>query len=117
LYHFCSNDAPNTHLSDPDRLIFFWVGVGCLLISFLIFLYCIFSVPWKVPHDLDKSGVILAKNKTTLAFITYLHDDFIKSITTCLPKLIWRSRVCNWGIYLLTAGVIILMVIKFGAPK
>ena len=73
---------------------------------------------WIIPHDLETAEEIYANlnHNTELTFTEYLHDDYISSIHSCRPKIENKNKLFNKAIYLLVAGVIIIMVIKFGAP-
>lgn len=114
-----ANGTNLTIPEDADRQFFFWTALVFLAGAFAIFIKIISTMEWIIPHDLETSKEIYANqnHNSELAFIEYLHDDYISSINTCKPKIEDKNRIFNKAIYLLAAGVIILMVIKVGAPN
>lgn len=114
--------ANGTNLSipfDADRRFFFWAAIVMLACAFGIFIQIISTMDWIIPHDLEKSDEIYVNknHNSELSFIEYLHDDYIEAIKECRPSIEKKNKLFNKAIYLLAAGVIILMVIKFGAPQ
>lgn len=104
---------------DNDRTLVFATGILFLSLAFGIFLWIISTVQWSFPHNLKSAKEILTdKNISTEdEFLEYIHDDFVivngrnNSIVTS------KCKKFNWSVYLLSAGVIIIMVIKFGGPQ
>lgn len=105
------------HIPDgSDRRVFYFAGISFLALAFGFLLWIISTVDWKLPHDTQKSAKIFKdKNRDTeLSFLEYLHDDFC-DVNDYVTKLVTKKcRRMNWAIYLLSAGVIILLVMKFG---
>lgn len=113
--------ANGTNLSvpeDADRQFFFWLAITLLSIAFALFVKIISTMDWTIPHNLENSKEIYNNKNygSELKFVEYLHDDFIDSIQACRPKVEKKTKMFNQAVYILLAGVIILMVIKFGAP-
>jgi len=99
-----------------DRRIFFFSAIMFLGLAFGILLWVISTVAWQLPHDFTKSDEMLSdKNRNTyLSFLKYMHNDYCEVNDTCNQIVSKKCKKFNWTIYLLAAGVIILMVIKFG---
>lgn len=99
---------------NPALSIFYFAGIIFLGLAFSLLLWTIASFSWKIPHDLEDSTTLYKKHENELSFLEYIHDDYIGAINTCLPKVDSKSKKFNWTIYLLAAGVIMLLVIKYG---
>lgn len=108
--------ADNTrHIpAESGMKIFYFSGIVILGAAFGILLWIVASFTWKIPHDLDDSNKLYKKYNSELEFLEYLHDDFIGAIQHCLPAVDKKARKFNWAIYLLAAGIIMLLVIKYG---
>ncbi len=98
-----------------DRLIFFYAGIIALLAAFGLLLWVISSVEWSIPHGIESSKTQLSKHKSYLSFLKYLHDDYTQVVSHCNKIVSNKCKKFNWVVYLLSAGVIILLVVtKFG---
>lgn len=106
-------------ISDGDRIIFLSVGIFLLSAAFAMFLWIISTVHWIFPHD-NRSAQEWEADKnypTYYDFLRYLHDDYNTANVHCEKIVSNKCKKFNWSIFLLAAGVIILMVIKFGGPQ
>lgn len=99
---------------DMDVKIFYFTGIFFLSIAFGVLLWTIASFPWQIPHDLQDSAKLYATFESEKEFLGYIHDDYVGAIKACLPRVDTKARKFNWAIYLLAAGVIILLLIKYG---
>lgn len=106
-------------LHDSDRIFFFFTGVGLLGLAFTILLWVISTVEWKVPHNISNAKTLLGdkNHNTEESFLEYLNDDYATVNNFCNTLVSRKCRRFNWTLYLLAAGVIIVMVIKFGGPQ
>jgi hypothetical protein len=93
--------------------IFFFTGVFFLGAAFGLLLWTLSPLEWKMPYD-EFSSEALKKYKTEEEFLEYLNDDHIVATQHCLKYVSLKARRFTWTLYLLSAGAIILMVIKFG---
>ncbi|HKR81890.1 MAG TPA: hypothetical protein VJR27_02730 [Candidatus Saccharimonadales bacterium] len=112
---FIFSDSTAREIPDSAALrTFFFAGILFLILAFSLLLWTISSFPWQISHDLEDSQKLYKKYEAEKDFLEYLHDDFIGAIGECLPRVEKKSKRFNWTIYLLAAGVIILLVIKYG---
>lgn len=117
IVSFIFGDPNSRNIPDgADRRVFFFAAVVFLGLAFGILLWVISTVDWKLPHDFTKADDMLAdKNRNTpQSFLKYLHNDLCEVNDYCNKIVTRKCRKFNWTVYLLAAGVIILMVIKFG---
>ena len=106
-------------VSGGDRYFLFFTGVALLLAAFALLLWIVSTVTWLFPHDM-RSAQELQKDKNyrnTTDFLEYLHDDYIKAVQHNRSIVGPKCKKFNWAIFMIAAGVIIIMVIKFGGPQ
>jgi hypothetical protein len=94
--------------------IFLAAGLLFLSLAFALLLWIVSTVQWKIPVDMDEVASIYKRYNDAIGFLEYLRDDYIKCINHCAGHVSNRAKRFNWAIYVLCAGVIIIMVIKFG---
>ncbi len=106
-------------LKDSDRIFFFFTGVVFMGLAFAFLLWIISTVPWKFPHDLQSADAHLNNKNydSEESFLKILHDDYIVVNKHNSEIVTNKYKKFNWTIFLLAAGVIIVMVIKFGGPQ
>jgi hypothetical protein len=106
-------------IHDADRQFFFFAGIVLLGLAFAFLLWIISTVAWKIPHNLNKANQLMSdkNNNTEQSFLEYLHDDYTTVNAHIMPLVDHKCQRFNWTIFLLAAGVIIEMVIKFGGPQ
>jgi hypothetical protein len=107
---------PNSKIPESaDRRVFYFAAIVFLGLAFGLFLWIISTVNWKLPHDTTKADEMLKdKNRNTyLAFLKYIQDDYCKVNDYCNTLVSSKCRKSNWAIYLLSTGVIILIVLRF----
>lgn len=115
IVSFIFGDEKTKIPEESDRKVFFFVGLILLGLSFGALLWIISTVRWKLPHDFAKANDLLSdKNRNTeIAFFKCLHDDFC-DVNEHNNKIVSnKCKKFNWVVYALSAGVIILMVMKF----
>ncbi len=96
--------------------IFFFTGVVFLGAAFGLLLWTLSPLAWKIPYD-QFSSENLKKYKTEEEFLEYLNDDHVAATRHCTKYVSLRAKRFSWTLYLLSAGAIILMVIKFGGQS
>lgn len=94
-------------------LVFFVFGVSCIAASFIILLYLLKTVIWlQPPHpDALANAENFASNED---FLRHLNASYIASNESNLEQNTKRVHMFDKSLILLLAGVIILLVIKFG---
>ncbi len=113
---FLFNDPTSRHVPKaPDTKIFYYSALIFLILTFGLLLWIISTVNWTLPHDTKRSSEVLAdRNRNTyLGFLKYLQDDYCEVCDKTNKLVSSKCKRFNWCIYLLSAGAIILMVIKF----
>jgi len=98
-----------------DEKVFFGIGIAALVVAFGLFLSAISTVKWRVPHDLESASKLLKKTHSDAdEYLEYLHDYFVDANNHNQHIISPKLRRFNWTVYLLSAGVTILLVIKYG---
>lgn len=104
-------------LTRIDVIILFAVAVGCLLVAFGLLLWTISTVIWKQAHGYMSSEEILKKYKSEQDFLHYLNNDYaninMHNANVIAPKL----KRFNWIVYLLSAGAVLILLIKYGGVQ
>ena len=99
--------------SELYGIVFFVVGVACLLFSVTLFFYCYRSIHnWPTPIgpvEVEKLKHAHSESEVLSIFVKdYAEANIIAG------KIFSRyAKFSNWGLYLFIVGVIILLVIKF----
>jgi hypothetical protein len=108
---------PFTHKPVPVYgVIFFGLGIGLLAFAFMMFLHVISSVHWTHPPDnRDISDVHDRFNDDPIRFLEYLKREYIRAIDHCISKLNPRASRFMWGVYSLSLGIFILLIVEFGS--
>lgn len=106
-------------LEGSDRTFFFLSGVILLGLAFAFLLWIISTVPWKMAHNFSTANVHFNDQNAGnyQRFLEKLHDDYCSVNKYCLNLVSGKCRKFNWSLYVLSAGVITIMVIKFGGPQ
>lgn len=102
------------NLNRVDIVILFGAAVTCLLLAFGLLLWTISTVVWKQAHGFVRSTKLLKTYATEREFLQYLNNDYATinkhNATVITPKL----KRFNWIVYLLSAGAILVLLIKYG---
>lgn len=93
--------------------IFYLVGILMVGIAFLILLWIISTSNWKLPYDTTESRKLKAWYDSEIKLLTTIKEDYETCIDFCLSKIASRGKIFNITLIILSAGVIILMVLKF----
>jgi len=106
-------------LIGSDRIFFFFTGVVLCGLAFGFLLWIISTVPWKMAHNFDTAQAWFSdKNHNShTSFLEHLHDDYCNVNKYCANIVTKKCEKSNWAVFMLSAGIIILMVIKFGGPQ
>jgi len=92
--------------------ILFGIGIACIVLSVALLFWAITSNKWANPAEI--------KELTYLNFATYIDyleemkDDYLAAYAYCRIRFDKRRIAFDGSIMLFVAGVILLMVIKFG---
>ncbi len=97
----------------PAELIFFFTGAGLIISSFIILIWIISTSNWVIPLDVPESKKLYKNYGSKLEYIEYIEEDYENSIQFCLKKMDTRSKVFNKVLIGMTAGILIMLVIKF----
>jgi len=95
--------------------MFYLIGGILLTLAFASFLHVIYPVQWKQPPETEvvrhlEDWFDNDKEK----FLKYLQEDYIKAIEVCNAKLSGKAKRFVFAIYLLTSGILILVLLKYG---
>ncbi|HMH70617.1 MAG TPA: hypothetical protein VK502_04405 [Candidatus Saccharimonadales bacterium] len=104
----------------PDVLygqIIFLTAVIMLCVAFGLLMWTISTVGWRIPCDFEGHKKTIRKYPSELALLECIHDDYIGAINDANTVVTKRARRFNWTIYLLSAGVIIILLVKYGGPQ
>lgn len=95
--------------------VFFVIGIGCILASFVILLFSLRTTAWHKPvnshyiHDIDKEDF-----PDKESFLLYIKEAYTHVLDANIPIVSRASKMFDLSLMLLVAGVIILMIIKYG---
>jgi hypothetical protein len=97
-------------------IVFLSIGISCLLGSFLMFLWVISPVKyWEhPPESKDLKNIYKNFDHSSIKFLETVKDDYIRIIPNCSQVLTHKSKKFSAGVYLLSAGVFIVLMIKYG---
>jgi len=98
-------------------IVFFSIALLLISISFLSFLWIISPVRWEHPTDVDALRKVDKNFKNRETFLEQLVQDHHNAIDICSRILTRKAKAFVWAIYLLSIGIFILLMIKFGAGK
>lgn len=94
-----------------DRQVIFFGAIAALGLAFGFLLWVISSVPWKLAHDTVKSGKLHKDYSTHKEFLEYLNDYYCDVLDYCNKLVSNKCKKFNWVVYLLAAGVILLLIV------
>lgn len=92
----------------------FGAGLLFLILSYVAFLHVISSTHWEFPteeHDMKNPTERFQNN--LLKYQKYLHSEYLQKIDYCNNKVYNRAKRFMQGTYLLTAGVILILLVKY----
>lgn len=94
--------------------VLLFAGIACLIGAAGIFFWIISGLDWLFPYEFMTADKIHKRFATKLAFYEFLNDDYIVAVTHNKTPVILRAKRINRAIYLLAAGVTIVLVVKYG---
>lgn len=109
-----ATSVPFPHLL-YGQILFISSVIALLLASGLLF-WTITTIPWKIPCDFVDHKQTLERYKDELSMTRYVHDEYVRVLEYCVPVVSKKAKRFNLTIYLLSAGVIIVLLIKYGGP-
>ena len=96
-------------------IVLFFVGVGLLVYAFGMFLAVISSAQWThPPEERDVINPDSRFHNDPLEFLEYLKSEYLRAINHCTKVINARSRRFMHGVYSLSGGIIILILVKYG---
>lgn len=104
------------HKSAPIYgVVFYGIGIALLVGAFSAFLYVISTVSWQHPPDeKDVANVTDRFNHDVIRFLNHLISEYIESINHCIKVINLKSGRFMWGVYALSLGIFIMVMLKFG---
>jgi len=118
---FLFSGGSDSSIKIPDEasgIIFLFIGVFSLILSFGLLLSSVKSGIWHVPGDMEEieqiDNGIDHRYGTLEKFLKFLRKDYLSGNRACMSIIAAKSKRVNWGLYLLLSGVIILIVLKYG---
>lgn len=100
-------------------IVFLAIGIVCLIGSFAMFLWVISPIKeWPhPPESADLRNIHKNFDNSPSKFLATLKDDYILAIHVCAKTLTKRSNKFSTAIYLLSAGIFIVLMIKYGSES
>jgi hypothetical protein len=97
-------------------IVFLAIGILCLIGSFVTFLWVISPIKeWEHPPETkDLKNIHKNFDNSPAKFLTTLKDDYLRCIPSCISTLSKRSQKFSAAVYLLSAGIFIILMIKYG---
>jgi hypothetical protein len=112
VFLFSDNKLLMPH--EPYGLVFFWTAIVFLMLAFGLLLWTISPVAWQIPVEIADVTNIPARWQNEKSFLEYVRNEYVRCINHCNKYVVNRGRRFNWTIYLLSAGAIIVLLLKFG---
>jgi len=113
-----ADDHSKIVVSDIAEKIFLIAGIVALILAFILLLGAVLSSDWPVPGDMNEIELIdngIDDRYDTLEkFLKFLRKDYLEGNRECMKILERKGRRANWALYLLLAGAILLIVLKYG---
>jgi hypothetical protein len=97
-------------------IIFLCIGIACLASCFFMFLWVISPVKdWEHPPETrDLKDIFKNFDNDPNKLLETLKDDYIRIIPGCIKVIGSKSKKFTTGVYLLSVGVFIVLMIKYG---
>jgi hypothetical protein len=117
---FSGDKDERIHLPlETSGKIFLAIGILCMILAFILFVYLIASTrDWPIPGDMNEIEQINNGNDNRYdsleKFLLFLRKDYLEGNRECIKTIAKKATKFNLALYLLLAGVIILLVIKYG---
>ena len=115
-----ADDHSKIHVSNSAEKVFLAAGIVALLAAATLLITSITSGDWFIPGDMDEieqiNNGVDNRYDTTEKFLLFLRSDYLSGNRDCIKIVSRKAKKVNWGLYLLLAGTIILLVLKYGGP-
>lgn len=97
-------------------IVFLAIGIGCLIGSFGTFLWIISPIKdWPhPPESKDLKNIHKNFDNSPAKLLETLKDDYLRAIPSCMSTLGNRSKKFSTAVQLLSAGIFIVLMIKYG---
>jgi len=95
--------------------VFYFTGITFVVIAFGLLMSLISSVDWSLPLEVKELTNQKKKLPNELEFLEYIRNEYLECIKHCLSQYERRMKQFDRTIYVLVAGVIMLLVIKLGS--
>jgi|GEM_PF-1285907 len=116
-----ADDHTEIHASDSAEHVFLGAGVFALATAAFLLISAIASGDWFIPGDMGEIEQIDNgkdnRYDTVEKFLLFLREDYLDANRMCTKIIGQRAKRVNWGLYLLLAGAIILLVLKYGGLR
>lgn len=93
--------------------IFFFIGGGLLSVAFGQLIWIIATADWQIPMSPEDSKDLYKRFNSKLDYLEHIKKDYENCINFCLGKVSLRARVYNRTLFVLSGGIIIMLVLKF----
>lgn len=110
-----SGDDFNVTTFTPAEKIFMGVGILLLAVAFGLLLWIVATADWQVPLDLKESRKLYQRYNSTLHYLEEIKEDYENCTEYCVAKLSSRATAYNRSLFILSSGIIIMLVIKFAS--
>ncbi|MGC1176768.1 MAG: hypothetical protein WA843_01750, partial [Candidatus Saccharimonadales bacterium] len=110
---FASNKAFS--LNVLYGVIFFGIGIACIILSLGVLFWSVSSNAWASPGEIKELSLL--RYSTYIDYLTDIKDDYLDAYQFCRVSYNKRRIAFDRSIILFVFGAIILMVIKYGGLK
>lgn len=94
--------------------VLFGVGITLLVGAFIIFIHVISIAKWTHPPDeKDLADIYGRFNNSPLEFLEHMKSEYTRTIPQCISILGRRSVRFMWGVYSLSVGIALLVLVKY----
>lgn len=114
---FASDDTNTfTNVKIIYGLVFLLIGIVCLIGAFAAFIGTLWGVrDWEHPPETSSFKDIKSNfNNSPVELLRTLKDDYVRIIPNCIRAHNSRTKLFQRGVYMLSAGIFIVLMIKYG---
>lgn len=95
--------------------VIFGIAIALLIFAFVIFLMGISTAKWQYPtEEYDMKNPTDKFKGSSLEYQKYLHGEYLQKIGHCNDLSSRRAKRFMYGAYALSAGVFIIILVKYG---
>jgi len=102
----------------PDQnygKVFYVMGIVLIVAAFSLLMSLISSVEWSLPLEVKKLKEHKKNPPDELGFLEYIRDEYLTCVRKTIDQYEIRMKRFDRTVYILVAGVIMLLVIKLGS--